>query len=230
MRRRIYRKKIYSKGAYRRKTYRKKTYRGRRRMRMSYTINKTILQPDTLYTKLVYNEILGRTPANFVDNYVFTINSPYDPNFTGVGSQPAGFDQYATLYNSYQCLGSAISVKIINYSNVSGIYYAINPQRDSTAILYQDAVEQPYNRRALCGTAGSINIKRLSNFMRLKKLVGRETADLQYSSAVTASPTALYYWMLSFFSSDGSTNLTYTMEVQIKYYVKFFNRKPVLDT
>lgn len=210
--------------------YNRKRYRKRNHMRMSYMVNKTVLQPDSTYTILRYNEIVGRTPLNFVDNYVYTMNSVYDPNFTGTGTQPAGFDQYMTLYGNFQVLASAIYVKIINYSNISGIYYAITPMRSSSAILYQDAVEQSYAKRRLCGTLGSLNISTLKNFMRVKKFVGRQTNDNQYGGTASSNPTSLYYWMLSFFSSDGSTNLTYTIEIQIKYYVKFYNRLSPIDT
>lgn len=42
--------------------------------------------------------------------YVFAANGLYDPNHTGVGHQPAGFDQYMALYNEYLVVGSTITV------------------------------------------------------------------------------------------------------------------------
>lgn len=36
-----------------------------------------------------------------VGSYVFQINGPYDPNVTGIGHQPLGFDQLMLMYEHY---------------------------------------------------------------------------------------------------------------------------------
>lgn len=45
----------------------------------------------------------------------FRANSLYDPDLTGVGGQPLGFDQMAALYNHYVVLGSKFIAKPIEY-------------------------------------------------------------------------------------------------------------------
>lgn len=42
--------------------------------------------------------------------YVFSANSIYDPDVTGIGHQPMGHDTMATLYNHYVVLGSRVRV------------------------------------------------------------------------------------------------------------------------
>lgn len=38
-------------------------------------------------------------------NHVFNLGSIFDPDYTGVGHQPAFHDQWATLYNRYRVIG-----------------------------------------------------------------------------------------------------------------------------
>ena len=45
----------------------------------------------------------------------FRANSLYDPDLTGVGGQPLGFDQMAALYNHYVVLGSKFIAKPIEH-------------------------------------------------------------------------------------------------------------------
>lgn len=46
--------------------------------------------------------------------YVYTTNGLYDPNTTGIGHQPTGFDQLMALYNEYVVIGSTIKVSFTN--------------------------------------------------------------------------------------------------------------------
>lgn len=73
---------------------------------------------------LIYNEqgIAPNPAAGVTAVYVFAANGLYDPNITGVGHQPSGFDQYMALYNEYVVLGSTITVW---YTNNDGNNHAL---------------------------------------------------------------------------------------------------------
>lgn len=53
-----------------------------------------------------------------VSSYLFRTNSIHDPDFTAVGHQPLGHDQYAVFYNKYTVTGSRMTVTAI--SNYDG--------------------------------------------------------------------------------------------------------------
>jgi len=94
--------------------YKKKAYRRRKRA------NKKIGAPNSYFgfpsnkvVKLRYHEIVNETSAGFSLYYNLIANGLYDPNYSGGGHQPLGYDQWTQFYNHYVVLGSKISVKII---------------------------------------------------------------------------------------------------------------------
>jgi len=50
--------------------------------------------------------------AGSLGTTVYRANSVYDPDYTGVGHQPLGFDQMAALYAHYQVLRSTIKITL----------------------------------------------------------------------------------------------------------------------
>lgn len=66
----------------------------------------------------------------------FRLNSLYDPDFTGSGSQPTTFDQWMALYDRYRVLGVDVELTLRNLTNsVCGIYAAMAPGVDSAPTL-----------------------------------------------------------------------------------------------
>ena len=58
-----------------------------------------------------YCTTIGLDPGTgTIATYSFRTNSMYDPDRTGIGHQPRGFDQYAVNYNHYTVIGSKIKV------------------------------------------------------------------------------------------------------------------------
>lgn len=113
---------------YRRRTFRKRrrpTYRRRRtakRRRRGWRMRRPILEgfAKQKLCKLRYIEEITINPAmaNFAV-HEFRANSVYDPNATGVGHQPMGFDQWSGIYQRYCVLGSRIIVQNTNSTNAS---------------------------------------------------------------------------------------------------------------
>lgn len=58
------------------------------------------------HEEFVLNPAVGGIPAD----YVFSCNGLFDPNITGVGHQPRGFDQLMVLYDHYVVIGAKIVV------------------------------------------------------------------------------------------------------------------------
>jgi len=72
------------------------------------------LIPPSFRATLSYTEpvsISGNTGA--VGTYSWRINDLYDPNLTGTGHQPLGFDQYMLLYNKFRVMNCTWELQLI---------------------------------------------------------------------------------------------------------------------
>ena len=67
-----------------------------------YTMYKGII-PATMYVSMRYTELLQLADAVTGLAYnVYNANGIWDPNFSATGHQPMGYDQWSTLYKTYQ--------------------------------------------------------------------------------------------------------------------------------
>ena len=98
----------------------KRTYRPRktrRRSRKSYRKRSRRLVftkapiPNKFAAKLRYWDwaVIDPGLAGTAGTYILSCNSLFDPNTTGVGHQPRGFDQYMTMYDHYTVIGCKVT-------------------------------------------------------------------------------------------------------------------------
>lgn len=150
------------------KTY-KKTYRKKRKYNKKRKNNifrpQRLLKvgfPKTTVVKLRYCEYINLDPGvATIAKHVFGANDCFDPNATGVGHQPYGFDQWSQLYNHYTVIGSRITAQ---FSNTSGStiglnYCGINLSDDATTTSSIDhMLEQGLTKyKMIAGNSGQSN-------------------------------------------------------------------------
>lgn len=194
--------------------------------------------PDVYRTKLKYNELLNRGPVSPIDTYVFNANSVFDPNQTGTGSQPTGFDQLMGLYYRCLVLGCKIKIKLANQATVA-FYMSVVPTVGSSTSFptgYNDAVRLPYAKSICVGGIAGSNVKYLSSYVNCGKFVGNPKsyrAETNYYNTSASGPlsgqsgqTTDYFvrWFINATSGDLSTNMTYFMDVELTYYCEFTQR------
>ncbi|AXQ66072.1 MAG: putative capsid protein [Circoviridae sp.] len=100
--------------------YVRKTKRIRKKKK-TYTKYKPIMQAtrplaNHQMLKFRYCETISINPgAGVIGGYTFRANSLFDPNYSGTGHQPMGFDQWVpTFYNHFVVLGAKITAKFIS--------------------------------------------------------------------------------------------------------------------
>lgn len=71
------------------------------------------LFPNRLVNKLKYAEYVTVSSVSGESHYVFSCNGMFDPNASGVGHQPMGFDQMMAIYDHYTVLNSSIKVTVL---------------------------------------------------------------------------------------------------------------------
>lgn len=105
-----------------RKFSRKKSFKKRsfKRRKTSFRKKRTSVPRNLIPTKLArrfkYCETVALDAgATTISTHVFSCNGMFDPNITGVGHQPMGFDQYVgVLYDHYTVIGAKITVTFMS--------------------------------------------------------------------------------------------------------------------
>lgn len=103
---------------------RKRVYRRRRRkMRSGFTsltggglVSKSPMPKKFLFKTRYCEPIVTIDPgaAGVPSTHVFQANTLYDPDYTGVGHQPIGYDQIMPMYDHFTVIGSRIRVTATN--------------------------------------------------------------------------------------------------------------------
>lgn len=193
--------------------------------------------PDRLYVKLRYREQLAWTQVsgNLADN-VYRGNSLFDPDLTGTGGQPLGFDQWAAFYASYTVLASECKVTSMLNGSVgpNNLIAGVVPTLFSNALGTGDqerADEFPYSKHApvMVGNVG-VGQNVVKNYMTTNKIWGVVRPAVQiadsFSALVTTNPASGWFWHVYNYVPGSQTN-SLIQEVELTYYCVFESRVPL---
>lgn len=108
-------------------------------------------------TKLRYQETISLNPdITGVASHVYSLNGIYDPNISGVGHQPRGFDQIMPMFDHYVVVGCRVTLEFAPVS--SAVYPQIvggNVNDDTSLLLLNDYLESTkVKSRQLSNTSG----------------------------------------------------------------------------
>ncbi len=185
--------------------------------------------PDNTRVRLHYEDMFNLAPAAAYATHTFRGNSVYDPDYTATGHQPRYFDHYSSVYERYKVLGSSIRVDLINGSATSGVVYTLCPLTDPISPnTLDDVSELPRTKISEIVPIASRLNRQLSHSMRTTVILGlpRNTiADQDFSALITNNPNSIWYWNLSVFSVDNTTNVGVSVRVSIVFDVIFYDRK-----
>ncbi len=161
-------------------------------------------------------------PGTFT--YQFSLNSLFDPNTTGTGHQPRGFDQLKTLYNRYRVYGVSYKVTCVldsiptNQATFLGVHPVNGTQSSGTA---DGSAECPY------GAAVPLSIyepRSISGYISLPQLNGKThqayMADDTTQADISASPAELMNLIINVQNLAGTAVSTYVF-VQLEYDCEF---------
>ncbi len=85
-----------------------------KRRRRVTRIPRPLIVPKSKLVLLKYTDAQIFNPASLnAVGQTWRANSVFDPNLTGVGGQPPGFDQWAAFYSRYVVLGATIRCEVI---------------------------------------------------------------------------------------------------------------------
>lgn len=193
--------------------------------------------PTQRITKLRYCESISRTTTSGVmDRYMYRANGAYDPNLTGTGHQPFGYDQWAALFNHYTVIGSKITVRTIATVNSTGvplhtgIYLADGTSTPYTIYTqFQEAKKGSY--RTMLGSIGEKAYRNTSTFSARSFFGVKNVMDNQNLRAlVTTDPSEEAYFHIWLQCADLAGTATVRHDVTIDYIIKFTEPKDIASS
>lgn len=246
MKRRINKRRV-RKPAYkkRRNVKRRRIRRVRRRLGVSAAPGFSGF-PANKIVRLRYAERIPMSPtgpATFTWHNM-RANSVFDPNQTGSGHQPMGFDQWAGFYNHYVVVGSKITVKWISEaplsSETNAMIVGVKLTDDTTPILsggqaWDNISERGFSKRIMImndqnvkpvTTIAKFSPKKFFNIANVKDNV------LRIGAPVTSNPTEEAIFQLWFCSANDTVVSAYIIQafVTIDYLVLFSEPKDIAQS
>lgn len=204
---------------------RRRVYRKRRRVTPSRCLGPL---RNSQVAKLIYHDQFSIDPAvAAAGNQVFSCNGVYDPDITGVGHQPRGFDQMIAMYDHCVVIGFKFTAWVHPDDTSEGTMIALRVKDSSTVTtVIDDIMEDRYVKLISLGSDN--NSKRISLKCNPNKFLSRSKPlsdpDLKNSSA--SNPTEQAFLHVSAFSIHSGVDLSPLRgTARIEYTCVFFEPK-----
>lgn len=213
----------------------KRKYRKRRRKKKrtaNYKLNKAMgltPLPRRFKTTMRYVETVALNPPTAaLATYIFSANGVFDPNITGGGHQPRGWDQIIPMYDHATVIGSKILIQCASRDTGNGITCGVALRDSPTAeVGLADYVEQGNcaykNVAAVGGPVTQVNYG-----VAPKKFLGLNAMDDLLRNTVSSNPSEQCYWHVFAGNSGGVDTGIVDVLVTIEYIMVFTEPKDLL--
>lgn len=169
--------------------------------------------------------------------YFYRLNSPYDPDASGVGAVATGYNTWAGLFLNYKVnrvtvrvQGLASGISAIGFLNVTIAPVpgqAVVPANKNTWKSIPGAVATPL----ALGSSGGKNVFSVTRTYDIAKYLGvsrrQYDSDMDFSGAVGSNPSRQLYLMVAADSVFSATVGTLAYQIQISMEVEWFNPTPL---
>lgn len=219
----------------RKKTYRKKPRSLRSKRAPTIRANIRSLDysrpmPPSLSVKMRYVEASKLiTTGSAATGYTWSLNNIFDPDVSGVGHQPMGYDQLTVFYNHWRVTGCKYKVTF-HSTSADGMKVIVFPRRNAAGygpVTIEDIQEQPMARNfKVIATDTPTQNGVFKGYMPMYKLFGvtkeKYRIDDVFEGAITAAPSSLASIDCLAQFKDNSTAHTVYVNIELIYYVTFF--------
>lgn len=182
--------------------------------------------PTRFETKLNYTDEFDVTvTAGVMNVYTFNANALFDPDQTGTGHQPLGFDQYAVQYSRYRVLNVSYTAYMSNPATAQGHCRVAFKFVNGSSIPARPAMyEVQLGDETTVGTSGAPPAKVAGHFdlTKLNADPAKYRIDDRYSALTTGNPTEVMYLHGSLYSNVAFTG---RWIVKLRYLVEFYDNE-----
>lgn len=160
-----------------------------------------LVQVPALRVRLPYafSTTITEGAAGLGVSYSFRINDVFDPDFSGGGLQPLGFDQYTAMYGRYHVLGFRYEVEFIARTSVGslvGAYFSPQSTLPATATSWL-VVNDTAKYKSVGWSSGSDNVKKISGRTDIARVFGVKPSeyrnDQDFSATTSNTPARAAY-------------------------------------
>lgn len=188
--------------------------------------------PDRFNTSLIYSDTVELNPSNgTLVHYDFRLNSLYDPDFSGAGHQPRGFDQMMAFYQKFRVYACKIDVCMLApgpSDNARAKWAVLVSGSSSTPLWSQYILEEHPNRVSpvyLTNNGTANTLPRYTGFVKLKDIY--QVKDLEDDSdaqgSASSNPNRSAVMQLFCAALDGSADPgNVPFQVTLTYYTTFY--------
>ncbi len=168
-----------------------------------------LFPPRVVKTLRYSTDFTLTSTAGAVATYVFRANDLYDPDYTGSGHQPMGFDQMMQFYNHFCVLKARIVVTAKNYGSVD-CTVAVRQDADLTPITTIDRILEfgglVTAELEVAGGFGANKVLELTLDVPRLQGVSRSavTADPNLRGDASSSPTEVSYFHVQIWDAGGN--------------------------
>jgi len=186
-------------------------------------------------TKLVYADFFTSATAGggAILWRQFALNGLFDPDITGSGHQPRGFDQFCpTLYANYAVRGAKVVIEgrfssgnldtnpvtgNVILGAVSPLYTALPSDMSTASELQQYITVTRDDQRSF----------RISKYYTVAHVMGisrsKVLQELNYAGSNTSNPTTTPLICVGFVNMNSATVISIQWSITIVYYVDFYS-------
>lgn len=148
---------------------------------------------------------------------VYRLTSLFDPNFSGAGHQPIGFDQIMPMYDHYCVIGARVRVSATNLDRDP--QHIIMQIRDTATVgtNISQILENGATKHVIVNGEGNNNTKTLGLNFSAKKFFGKSPMDGdKYQGTLTNNPNenAFLHLIVQPIEADNPGKIVYTITIE----------------
>jgi hypothetical protein len=191
--------------------------------------------------KMLYYEyqITLTGASGILDTHYFSANGIFDPDITGTGHQPIGFDQAMLFFEQYVVFRSTITVTFKNNAAGTGVRCGVFLNPDTSNPTISGVMENGYMKSAVVNGTESANSGPGFHNMKTVSLSCDSVAYFDsksrklhamrdtFSGTSAANPSEQVYFGIFAFNMVSATTYELFFDVMISYDVRFWEPRKV---
>lgn len=201
--------------------------------------NQTPLFPATIRKKgqLYYDNNLTITApvTGAVVGYVFSANGAYDPDTTGTGHQPMGFDQMMSMYNQFTVIQSSITVSFAPLATLLTRVALVLLPSTSVPTDPKQLIENGLAKTSFYDVLGTSTLSRIPSISLscdVKRYFGRRSQselkdDNSLFGTAAANPVEQVYFAFCAWQThpNGSNTTVVDFDILLEYDIMYWEPK-----